>query len=98
MQQGVHIHTFLYHGRLVSGHLLKPVTVSRTKQHPPRFEILDFLLSLLPLHGSEMVLRQRLLKLGLGTGSFQLKTSSPELQSALELGMKDGWAEYEEEG
>ncbi|CAK8989934.1 Uncharacterized protein SCF082_LOCUS2038, partial [Durusdinium trenchii] len=55
------------------------------------FEILDFLLSLLPLHGSEMVLRQRLLKLGLGTGSFQLKTSSPELQSALELGMKDGW-------
>ncbi|CAK8990597.1 unnamed protein product, partial [Durusdinium trenchii] len=60
------------------------------------FEILDFLLSLLPLHGSEMVLRQRLLKLGLGTGSFQLKTSSPELQSALELGMKDGWAEYEE--
>eukprot|EP00913_Durusdinium_trenchii_P010332 g9688.t1 len=58
------------------------------------FEILDFLLSLLPLHGSEMVLRQRLLKLGLGTGSFQLKTSSPELQSALELGMKDGWADF----
>mmetsp|Transcript_40526 Transcript_40526/g.94102 ORF Transcript_40526/g.94102 Transcript_40526/m.94102 type:complete len:448 (+) Transcript_40526:41-1384(+) len=63
---------------------------------PKMFEILDFVLSLLPVHESEQELRSRLLKMGIGTGSFELKGISEALKEALELGMKDGWAEYEE--
>ena len=60
------------------------------------FEILDFLLSNLPVHDSEAQLRDRLMKIGIGTGGFQLSQISEEMRGALELGMKDAWTEYEE--
>ncbi|OLQ00892.1 hypothetical protein AK812_SmicGene16402 [Symbiodinium microadriaticum] len=60
------------------------------------YEILDFVLSLLPVHESERELRARLLKLGIGSGGLRVSESPPEIVEALELGMKDGWAEYED--
>mmetsp|Transcript_12508 Transcript_12508/g.29574 ORF Transcript_12508/g.29574 Transcript_12508/m.29574 type:complete len:440 (-) Transcript_12508:149-1468(-) len=57
------------------------------------FEILDFVLCLLPVHPSEQDLRTNFLKMGIGSGTFQVSEAN---QSALELGMKDAWAEYDE--
>ena len=59
------------------------------------FEILDFMLSNLPVHDSETQLRDRFLKIGIGSGGFHLSKISEEMRSALEMGMQDGWAEYE---
>lgn len=57
-----------------------------------RFEILDFLLSILPVHESEVAFREQLVsKLGLGSGGLQISKVSEEMRQALELGMKDAW-------
>lgn len=64
---------------------------------PQMFEILDFLLSILPVHESEVAFREQLVsKLGLGSGGLQISNVSEETRQALELGMKDGWSEFEE--
>ena len=58
-----------------------------------RFEILDFLLSILPVHESEVAFREQLVsKLGLGSGGLQISNVSEETRQALELGMKDAWS------
>eukprot|EP00438_Fugacium_kawagutii_P019850 Skav227945 [mRNA] locus=scaffold146:553993:555339:+ [translate_table: standard] len=60
------------------------------------FEILDFMLPNLPVHDSEVQLRERFLKIGIGSGGFQLSKISEETRKALEMGVQDAWAEYEE--
>ena len=41
-------------------------------------------------------LRDRFLKIRIGSGGFQISNISEDMRSALDMGMKDGWAEYEE--
>jgi len=54
---------------------------------------LDFLLSILPVHESEVAFREQLVsKLGLGSGGLQISNVSEETRQALELGMKDAWS------
>jgi hypothetical protein len=52
--------------------------------------------SFCPPHASEKELRARFAAVGLGTGAFKGAALSPELRTAFEQGMADGWARFTE--
>jgi hypothetical protein len=61
------------------------------------FNYLDFMLSLVKTPQEEQTLMKRFAKIGLGDeGKFDIKKLSPEIQKALEDGVKEGFAEMEE--
>ena len=54
------------------------------------FAYLDFMLTLVKTPQEEQALMDRFAKIGLGDGTFDLKNLSPEIQQALEEGVKEG--------
>jgi len=63
------------------------------------FNYLDFMLSLVKTPQEEQELMKRFAKIGLGDeDKFDIKKFSPEIQKALEEGVKEGFSEIEEFG
>lgn len=61
------------------------------------FNYVDFMLSLVTTKKQEQPLMKRFTKIGLsGEGKFDIKKFSPEIQAALEKGVKSGFAEMED--
>jgi len=58
------------------------------------FRYLDFLLQFAPTHPSELELRQRMIRIGVGAG-FDAAGLKPEMKSALEAGIRDAWKDYD---
>jgi hypothetical protein len=76
---------------------LKPLTPERQRTSPEFFNILDFMLRFCPTHPSEVELRNRFARLGIGTGAaFDAAKLSPEIRKAVEEGMADAWREFAE--
>jgi hypothetical protein len=60
------------------------------------FTYIDFMLNLVKAPQEEQALMKRFAKIGLGTeGKFDLSHFSPEIQKAIEAGVKEGFAEIE---
>jgi len=60
------------------------------------FNYIDFMLTLVNPPQEEQALMKRFAKIGLGTeGNFDINTFSPEIQKAIEDGVKEGFAEIE---
>lgn len=60
------------------------------------FTYIDFMLTLVETPQEEQALMKRFAKIGLGTeGNFDINTFSPEIQKAIEEGVKEGFAETE---
>ncbi len=60
------------------------------------FNYMDFMLTLVETPQEEQALMKRFAKIGLGTeGNFDINTFSPEIQKAIEEGVKEGFAEIE---
>jgi hypothetical protein len=61
------------------------------------FNYVDFMLSIVKAPKEEQALMKRFTKIGLGTeDKFDIKKFTPEIQKALENGVKEGFAEIEE--
>ncbi len=60
------------------------------------FTYIDFMLTLVETPQEEQALMKRFEKIGLGTeGNFDINTFSPEIQKAIDEGVKEGFAEIE---
>jgi len=60
------------------------------------FNYIDFMLTLVEAPQEEQALMKRFAKIGLGTeGNFDINTFSPEIQKAIEEGVKEGFTEIE---
>ncbi len=60
------------------------------------FNYINFMLTLVETPQEEQALMKRFAKIGLGTeGNFDINTFSPEIQKAIEEGVKEGFAEIE---
>ena len=60
------------------------------------FNYLDFMLTLVKTPQEEQSLMKRFAKIGLGTqATFDISTFSPEIQKAIEAGVKEGFSEIE---
>jgi hypothetical protein len=76
---------------------LKPLTPERQRTSPEFFNVLDFVLRFCPTHPSEVELRNRFARLGIGTGAaFEATKLAPEIRKAVEEGMADAWREFAE--
>jgi len=76
---------------------LPPLTPDQQKTSPKFFEQLSFILQFCPTHPSEVEIRERFAKLGIGTGKpFDVTTLKPEIVDALSAGMADAWAEFKQ--
>lgn len=61
------------------------------------FGYFDVMLSLIKIHQDEQALMKRFAKIGLGDeGKFDIKKFSPEIQTAIEEGAKEGFTEIED--
>ena len=71
----------------------KPLTPEQQKTSPGFFDLLNFTLGFAPTHPSEVALRERFARLGIGADEdFDFESMSPELQAAVIAGMADAWA------
>lgn len=60
------------------------------------FNYIDFMLTLVKTPQEEQALMKRFAKIGLGTqATFDISTFSPEIQKAIEAGVKEGFSEIE---
>lgn len=75
----------------------KPLTPEAQKTSPEFFDIMNFILQFCPPDPSEAALLARFSKIGIGGGkNFDVAQLSPEMKTAIEQGMADAWAEFEE--
>jgi hypothetical protein len=73
---------------------VKPLTPDQEKTSPQFFNILNFALRYAPTVPSEKDLRARFATIGIGPdGTFDAKTMTPEMRTAIEGGMADAWSE-----
>src|SRR5580698_836086 len=73
---------------------IKPLTAAEQRTSPEFFNVLNFVLQFCPTVPSEVVLRERFGKIGIGAGkTFDVTNLSPEIKTAIEQGMADAWAE-----
>ena len=73
-----------------------PLTPEAQKVSPEFFAILNFLLQFAPTHPSEVDLRARFAKIGVGPGlKFDTAALSPEMTAAIQAGMADAWAAFD---
>lgn len=70
----------------------EPLTPEAQKSSLVFFELLDFVLQFCPVHPSEVELRARFARAGIGTGTFKAAALAPAHRSAFEQGMADAWA------
>lgn len=70
----------------------KPLSPEEQKTSPAFFDLMNFTLGFAPTHPSEVALRERFARLGIGAGlDFEYEALSPELQAAVKAGMGDAW-------
>lgn len=76
---------------------IKPLTVAAQRTSLEFFNILNFVLQFCPTVPSEKQLMERFARLNIGGGqTFDPGKLSPETKKAVEDGMADAWAEYED--
>lgn len=74
-----------------------PLTPEQQRTSPQFFEILDFVLRYAPALPAEQEMRERFAEIGIGPdGNFDADTLTPEMRAAIEGGMADAWAEFDE--
>ncbi|MBK9528487.1 MAG: DUF1254 domain-containing protein [Acidobacteria bacterium] len=74
---------------------IEPLTPEAQKSSTDVFNVLNFLLQYCPTHDSEIDLRARFAKIGIGGGlSFDLSGFSPEVAEAVKSGIGDAWADF----
>ena len=73
---------------------IKPLTPEAQKTSSQFFNLLNFVLKFCPTHPSEKELMARFARIGVGAGkTFDASKLSPELKTAIELGMADAWTD-----
>jgi hypothetical protein len=76
---------------------VKPLSPDAEKSSLAFFNILNFVLQFCPTDPSETELMARFAKIGVGGGrSFDANSISPEMRSALQDGIADAWATFDE--
>jgi hypothetical protein len=74
----------------------QPLTPESAKASLEVFNVLNFVLQFCPVHPSETSLMARFARIGVGAGkTFDASTLSPEVKQALEGGIADAWASFE---
>jgi hypothetical protein len=74
---------------------IRPLTVETQKTSLEFFNILNFVLRYCPTDPSEVALRKRFAKIGVGPGmTFDAGKLSPEMTKAIEDGRADAWADF----
>ena len=74
---------------------IRPLTVETQKTSLELFNILNFVLRYCPTDPSEVALRKRFAKIGVGPGmTFDAGKLSPEMTKAIEDGRADAWADF----
>ncbi|CAN7725277.1 DUF1254 domain-containing protein [Mesorhizobium sp. LjRoot246] len=75
---------------------IKPLTPEDERKSVEFFNILSFILQFCPTDPSETELMARFATIDVGAGkSIDVAALSPEMKTAIEQGMADGWAEFE---
>ena len=73
---------------------MKPLTVTQQKTSLEFFNVLNNLLQFAPTHPSEVKLKERVARIGIGEGRvFEPTKLSPEMRTAIEQGMADAWVD-----
>jgi len=73
---------------------VKPLTVAEAKTSLQFFSLVNYLLQFCPTVPSEVELRKRVAKIGIGEGrTFDPAKLSPEIKTAIEQGMADAWVD-----
>jgi hypothetical protein len=73
----------------------KPLTPEEEKTSPEMFNLLNYLLQFCPTHPSEVELRERFTRIGIGPGQrTDVDKLDPDLRAALEQGIADAWADF----
>ena len=73
----------------------KPLTPVTQKTSLEFYKLLNFYLRFCPTHLSEQALMDRFAKIGVGAGqAFDASKVSPDIKKAIEAGMADAWAEF----
>lgn len=76
---------------------IQPLTPATQKTSLEFFNILNFILQFCPTHPSEQELMARFAQINVGAGmTLEVDALSPELKTAIEQGMADAWAEFNE--
>jgi hypothetical protein len=76
---------------------IKPLAPDEEKSSPAFFDILNFALGYAPTVPSEVELMKRFAKIGVGPGqTFDAASLSPGMKTAIEKGMADAWAEFDQ--
>ncbi len=76
---------------------VKPLSAQDERTSPKFFEILNFVMKFAPAQAAEEVKRERFAAIGVGPdGSFRADTLTPENRKAVEDGMADAWAAFNE--
>ena len=74
---------------------IKPLTPAEQKSSLQFFNILNFVLQFCPTDPSETELMARFAKIGIGAGqTFDASKLPPEMQTAIEGGIADAWADF----
>lgn len=75
---------------------ISPLSAADQKTSTAFFDQLNFVLQFCPTHPSERELRARFARIGIEPGkSFGAAALSPEMRKAVEEGMADAWAQFE---
>jgi hypothetical protein len=75
---------------------VKPLSPDEQKTSPRFFDILNFTLRYAPTLPIDKDLRARFATIGIGPdGTFDADTLTPEIRTAIEGGMADAWAEFD---
>jgi hypothetical protein len=75
----------------------KPLSVAEQKTSLEFFNELDSILAYCPTVPSERVLMARFAKIGIGAGkTINISKLSPDIKQAMQSGMADAWAEFQE--
>ena len=75
---------------------IRPLTPQDQHTSPEFFNVLSFVLQFCPTDPSEVELKARFARLGLGSSAFDARSLSPEVRAALQAGMADAWKEFGE--
>lgn len=71
---------------------IKPLTPAEEKESIEVFNILNFVFQFCPVMPTEVGVRERFAKIGIGAGkTFDVATLSPEVKAAFEEGIKQAW-------
>ncbi len=76
---------------------IEPLSQEEIRESSKVFQQLNFILQFCPTHPSEKELMERFARLNIGAGmDFNWDSFSPEVQEAIEQGIKDAWGDFAE--